>query len=117
MEVGFYEDNEPTIRQILKTIITSRHVLGLKTKIYTTKLKDSAGNALVENSIQRIRQLACTLVEDVSQKNGLVFPCEHALWSWAGRRAVWCLNRFQVGRSMTSYEVTHGKRYDGKRLH
>eukprot|EP00435_Cladocopium_sp_Y103_P061091 s1031_g22.t1 len=65
-EVGFYGDNEPTIRQILKTIITSRHALGLKTRIYTTKLKDSAGNALVENNIQRIRQLACTLMEDVS---------------------------------------------------
>lgn len=117
VEVGFYGDNEPTIRQILKTIITSRHALGLRTKIYTTKLKDSAGNALVENSIQRIRKLACTLVEDVSQKTGFVFPCEHALWSWAGRHAAWCLNRFQVGRSMTSYEVTHGKRFDGKVAH
>ena len=113
-EVGFYGDNEPTIRQILKTIITSRHALGLKTRIYTTKVKDSAGNALVENSIQRIRQLACTLMEDVYERTGLVFPCEHALWSWAGRHAAWCLNRFQVGKSMTSYEVTHGKRYNGK---
>ena len=76
-EVGFYGDNEPTIRQILKTIITARHALGLKTKTYTTKLKDSAGNALVENSIQRIRQLACTLMEDVSERTGLTFPCEH----------------------------------------
>ena len=31
-EVGFYGDNEPTIRQILRTIITSRHALGLKPK-------------------------------------------------------------------------------------
>eukprot|EP00435_Cladocopium_sp_Y103_P032112 s1247_g8.t1 len=113
-EVGFYGDNEPTIRQILKTIITARHALGMKTRIYTTKLKDSAGNALVENSIQRVRQLACTLVDDVSQKTGLVFPCEHALWSWAGRHAAWCLNRFQVGRDLTSFEVTQGKKYDGK---
>ena len=77
-------------------------------------MKDSAGNALVENSIQRIRQLACTLVEDVCERTGLVFPCEHALWSWAGRHAAWCLNRFQVGKSLTAYEVTHGKRYGGK---
>ena len=63
-EVGFYGDNEPTTRQILKTIITSRHALGLKTRIYTTKVKDSAANALVENSNQRIRQSACTLIED-----------------------------------------------------
>ena len=96
-EVGFYGDNEPTIRQILKTIITSRHALGLKTRIFTTKVKDSAGNSLAENSIQRIRQLACTLVEDVAQKTGLSYPCEHPLWSWAGRHAAWCLNL--VGRS------------------
>ena len=113
-EVGFYGDNGPTIRQILKTIITSRHALGLKTRIFTTKVKDSAGNSLVENSIQRIRQLACTLVEDVAQKTGPSYPCEHPLWSWAGRHAAWCLNRYQVGRSLTAYEVTQGKRYDGK---
>ena len=113
-EVGFYGDNEPTIRQILKTIITARHALGLKTKIYTTKLKDSAGNALAENSIQRIRQLACTLVDDVSKRTGLTYPCERAIWSWAGRHSAWCLNRFQVGRAKTSYEVAHGKIYDGK---
>ena len=111
-EGGFYGDNEPTINQILKTIITSRHALGLKTKIYTTKVKDSAGNALVDNSIQRIRQLAWTLVEDVCERTGLVFPCEHALWSWAGRHAAWCLSRYQVGKSLTAYEITHGKRYN-----
>ena len=32
VEVGFYGDNEPTIRQILKIIITLRHALGLKTR-------------------------------------------------------------------------------------
>ena len=113
-EVGFYGDNEPTIRQIFKTTITSRHAFGLKTRIYTTKVKDSAGNALVENSIQRIRQLACTLMEGVSARTGLTFPCDHPLWSWAGRHSAWCLNRYQVGRPATAFEVTQGKRYKGK---
>eukprot|EP00435_Cladocopium_sp_Y103_P054542 s1031_g17.t1 len=109
-EVGIYGDNEPTSRQILKTIITSRHALGVKTRIYTTKVKDSAG----KKSIQRIRQLACTLVEDVCERIGLQFPCEHAIWRWAGRHAAWCLNRYQVGKSLTAYEVTHGKKCSGK---
>ena len=113
-EIGFYGDNEPSVKQILRTVITSRHALGLKTKVFAARLKDSASNALVENSIQRIRQLACTLVEDVSSRTGLVFPCEHALWSWAGRHAAWCLNRYQVGKDMTSYEIVNGKSYDGK---
>lgn len=76
-ELGFYVDNEPTIRQTLKSIITSRHALRLKTQIFTTKVKDSAGNPLAENSIQRIRQFACTLVEYVAQKTGLTLVNTH----------------------------------------
>ena len=113
-EVGFYGDNEPTIRQILKTVITSRHALGLKTRVFAARVKDSASNSLVENAIQRVRQLACTLVQDVSSRTGLTFPCEHALWSWAGRHAAWCLNRYQVGKDVTSYELIHGRTYAGK---
>ena len=50
----------------------------------------------------------------MAQKTGLSYPCEHPLWSWAGRHAAWCLNRYQVGRSFTAHEVIQGKRYDGK---
>ena len=113
-EVAFYGDNEPIIRQILKTVVTTRHALGLKTKIYTTKIKDSAGNSLAENTIQRVRQLACTLVQDVSQRTHLSFGCDHAIWSWAGRHAAWLLNRFQPVRGATSFELIYGRPFTGK---
>ena len=113
-EVGFYGDNEPIIRQMLKTIITARHALGLRTKVYTTKVRDSAGNALAENSIQRVRQLACVFMQDVTQRTGMSFKCDHALWSWAGRHAAWCLNRFQPTKGITAYEAAHGKTFKGK---
>ena len=52
-------------------LITSRHAFGLKARIFTTKMEDPAGKSLAENSIQHTRQLAYTLVVDVSDKTGL----------------------------------------------
>ena len=94
-----YGDNEPTIRSLLRILLNSRHAMGLRTRLYTTKVKDSAGNSLAENAIQRVRGLACTLM--------------HGLWSWAARHACWLLNKFQATRGTTSHELVHGKPYTG----
>ena len=40
-EAGIYNDNEPTLRSLLQIILESRHAMGLRTKMYTTKVKDS----------------------------------------------------------------------------
>ena len=40
-EVGLYADNEPTMRALLRILLNSRHALGLRTRIYTTRVKDS----------------------------------------------------------------------------
>ena len=61
-EVGYFGDNEPTVRQILPMLLNARHALGLRTRVFTTKIKDPAGNGLAENAIGRIRSLAGTLV-------------------------------------------------------
>ena len=75
-EVGLYADNEPTMRALLRILLNSRHVLGLRTRIYTTRMKDSAGNSLAENAIQRIRGLAGTLMESLMKKVGLRFSMD-----------------------------------------
>ena len=36
-------------------LLNSRHALGLRTRIYTTRVRDSAGNSLAENAVQRAR--------------------------------------------------------------
>ena len=113
VEIGLYGDNEPTIRTLLRIILNSRHAMGLRTRLYTTKVRDSAGNSLAENAIQRIRGLACTLMEQVKSQTGLPYNTNHALWSWAARHACWLLNRYQASRGTTSYELIHGKAYDG----
>ena len=98
-EVGLYADNEPTMRALLRILLNSRHALGLRTRIYTTRVKDSAGNSLAENAIQRIRGLAGTLMESLMKKVGLRFNSNHALWSWAARHGA-------------SFELTQGKSYE-----
>ena len=111
-EVGLYADNEPTMRALLRILLNSRHALGLRTRIYTTRVKDSAGNSLAENAIQRIRGLAGTLMESLMKKVGLRFNSNHALWSWAARHAAWTLNRYQASRGVTSFELTQGRSYE-----
>ena len=52
-EVAFYGDNEPTIRSILR-VLFSRHALGLRTRILTSRIRDGAGNSLAENAARRV---------------------------------------------------------------
>ena len=113
VEVGLYADNEPTMRSLLRIVLNSRHSMGLRTRLYTTKVKDSAGNSLAENAIQRVRGLACTLMSDVAERTGLKYNTNHTLWSWASRHACWLLNRYQATKGITSYELVHGRSYDG----
>ena len=113
VEIGLYGDNEPTIRSLLRILLNSRHAMGLRTRLYTTKVKDSAGNSLAENAIQRVRGLACTLMGEVMAKTGLALNSNHGLWSWAARHACWLLNKFQASKGITSHELVHGKTYNG----
>lgn len=108
-EVAYYSDNEPTACQILKLLVTERSAIGLQTRMKTTKLYDSAGNALVENAIQRIRAVAATLMEAIVEEIGLRFNNQHPLWTWCCRHAAWTLNRFQVLQGTTSYELVFGR--------
>ena len=110
----YYCDNEPPARQIVRLLVSSRTAMGLKTTMRTTKLYDSAGNSLAENAVHRVRGLAASMMESLAEKIGLRFHHQHPLWSWACRHAAWTLNRYQVLRGTTSFELTHGKAYDGK---
>ena len=105
----YYSDNE-----ILKLLVTARSAIGLQTRMKTTKLCDSAGNALVENAIQRIRAVAATLMEAIVEETGLRFNNQHPLWTWCCQHAAWTLNRFQVVQGTTSYELVFGHTYEGK---
>ena len=87
--------------------------MGLRTRLYTTRVRDPAGNSLAENAIQRVRELAATVMEYLMKNTGLKLNTNHGLWSWAARHACWMLNRYQGSKGITSYELVHGKAYDG----
>ena len=112
-EVGFYGDNEPTIRAVLRILLSSRHSMGLRTRIFTSQVKDSASNSLAENAIQRVRNLTCVVMEDLMKKVGVRFSTESPLWSWCARHCSWLLNRFQPVRGATAYELVYGQQYRG----
>ena len=80
----------------------------------TTRIYDAAGNSLVENAIQRIRNVAATLMESLTESTGLRFSSQHPFWTWARRHGAWLLNRFQPSQGLTSYELCQGRTYEGK---
>lgn len=51
--------------------------------------------------------------EDLMGRAGLKLNTNHGLWSWAARHACWTLNRYQASRGVTSFELVHGKPYEG----
>ena len=59
-------------QQIAPCSFEQPHLLGLRTRIYTTRVRGSAGNSLAENAVQRIRGLACTMLEDLMSRIGVV---------------------------------------------
>ena len=111
-EVIFRCDNEPTMRQVLKYVVSTRLSMGLATRSVTPPAY-SHGNSLVENVIGRLRPLASILMHSVRKRTGMDFSTNHALWTWAHRHAAWLMNRYGVVRNVTPFELVHKKRYTG----
>lgn len=93
-------------------LIDARRAMGLPTRISTSKIADHS-NALAENAVNRIRGLACTLMEEVQAKIGMKLNTNDTIWSWAARHASWLLNRYRAVRGATPYELVYGKPYRG----
>ena len=58
-------------------------------------------------------KLAGSFIEGVQRRLGVKIGSVHALWTWAARDATWALNRFQLVKGTTRYEVVYGKSYKG----
>ena len=71
-EVIFRCDNEPTMRQLLKYVVSTRLSMGLATRSVTPPAY-SHGNSLVENVIGRLRPLASILMHSVRKRTGIDF--------------------------------------------
>ena len=112
-EVTYLCDNEPAARQVQKLVVRARQALALPTKDKNPAAY-SHGNSLCENSIQRIRDLAGTLMHRVQDRLSTELSTDNGLWSWAMRHAAWLLNRFAVVHGCTPFELVYGKVYQGR---
>jgi len=100
------------MRMILRGLLNARHALGLPTRISNSKIADHS-NALAENAVNRIRGLACTLMEEVQHRIKVKLNTDNPLWSWASRHSAWILNRYRAVRGATPYKLIYGKPYRG----
>ena len=106
-------DNEPAARQLQKLAVRARQALGLPTRDKNPAAY-SHGNSLCENTIQRVRDLAGTLMHRLQDKLSTELSTDSGLWSWAMRHAAWLLNRFAVVHGATPYELVYNKVYKGR---
>ena len=111
-EVVYRCDNGPTMRQLLKYVVSTRLSMGLPTRSMTPPAYPH-GNSLVENAIGRLRPLASILMHSVKKRTGLDFSSNHALWTWAHRHAAWLMNRYGVIGNSTPFELVHKVQYGG----
>ena len=113
-ELQLYCDNEPTMLQVLA--LTQRALMGcgLKVTTSTSKPQDHGSNALVEQTVHRVRQMAMTLIFQLESDLGYVLPILHPMCSWAFRHAAWILNRFVPRGGQTPHFLIHGVEFNGK---
>ena len=112
-EVILHCDNEPSILQLKRLVLRTRQAMGLKTRETSTVAYDKS-NSLAENSIGRIRPLACSLMHQVHGRIGTQLPTSCAIWTWALRHAAWLISRFSVIRGATPHELAFGRPYNGE---
>ena len=115
-ELQLYCDNEPTLLQVLALTQRALMSFGLKVTANTSKPQDHGSNALVEQTVHRVRQMAMTLIYQLERGLGYVLPIMHPLCSWAFRHSAWILNRFvpRSGQTQTPHFLIHGEEFKGK---
>ena len=106
-------DNEPSIRQVQQRAVRARLALGLATRDKTPAAY-SHGNSLRENTVQRGRSLAGSLMYRLQEQLSMELSTNNSIWSWAMRHASWLLNRFAVTHGCTPFELVYSKPYKGK---
>ena len=112
-EVIYRCDNEPSLKQLQDLLVRARQQLGLAT-CKAAPAAYSHGNSLCENSVQLVRNLACSLMHNVQKRLSTILSSEHGLWTWAMRHAAWLLNRFCPVQGSTPFELVCNKQYRGK---
>ncbi len=107
-------DQEPVLLRLQTLVQDARLKAGLKTIEENPAVKSHASNSLVENSIQRIRNMSNTILHLLREKTALKFGRQHALTAWSWHHAAWLINHYAPNHGQTGYELLTGHGYRGK---
>ncbi|CAE7732846.1 eryA, partial [Symbiodinium necroappetens] len=116
-EVAFQGDPEPSVKQILNSVVACRTKLGLKTKAKITQKGSHSSNGQVEKAIDTLRRSALTLKTFAEDRAKVVLEGDHHIFGWLLRHAAYLHNRFFTGhRGIPAYEAMFGRRFKANLL-
>ena len=116
-EVAFQGDPEPSVKQILNSVVACRTKLGLKTKVKITQKGSHSSNGQVEKAIDTLRRNALTLKTFAEDRAKVVLEGDHHIFGWLLRHAAFLHNRYFTGyRGIPAYEAMFGRRFKANLL-
>ena len=106
-------DPEGSCTALANAVQALRHRIGVETHIEQTPVGEHQGNH-AEGAIERIRQLAGTMLSELEGRLNIKIKTFDPLHHWCWRHASWTLQRFGVTQDLTPWERVHASPYGGK---
>ena len=112
-------DNENSVVAVVDAVRKILRNLGVEVTKDSVAIDDHQANGPVEQALQAVRQLACTMMSQLeaglgTDENKILFGTDHPMWQWALNHAAWTRTRFTVSQGSTAYERLSGTLYRGK---
>ena len=112
-------DNENSVLAVVDGVRKILRAQGVEVHKDSIPIDAHQSNGPVEQAVQSIRQLACTLMSQLEAGLGaapdsVLFDTDHPMWQWAICHAAWVKTRFSVTQGCTPYERLTGSVYRGK---
>ena len=113
-EMQLRGDNEPSMEQMLNTIMIARQKHGLKTQVVRSQPYVRESNGVAEQAIQNLRDIAVTHLAQLKEASGHEVSAINDLLGWALVHAAFVHNTFKVQGGTTPYEKCFGVQYHGR---
>ena len=108
----FQGDPEPSIKQVINSVVACRTRLGLETQSRLVPRGSHESNGMVERAIQTVRANARTFRAHLEERAKVKVEGHVHLFPWIMRHSAFLLNRFAMPvRGAPPYELVHGRRF------
>ncbi|CAE7314572.1 unnamed protein product, partial [Symbiodinium sp. KB8] len=112
-------DNENSVVAVVDSVRKVVRSQGVEVHKDSVAIDAHQANGPVEQALQSVRQLACTLMSQLEAGLGgepdkVLFDTDHPMWQWAVVHAAWIRTRFSVTQGCTPYERLTNALYRGK---